>query len=223
MRTWAREGATRPPSGSCRQWQTETRTRHRRFARHAVSWPQRQEAVRVRSLRRLPERQPDQRVEGCVRAQLVLRGLATAALASAGLKPRLASADRASLAAPPRGAGAPPPPSPRHSELALQFIGDARGELGPDAIGAADHRLVAIGDRARQFVGRQRRQDRQRDLAADALDRWSARGTTSRSARDCRSRTGSTGPRAPAVRSGPAPRRRSARAHRASGRCIWTR
>ena len=63
-----------------------------------------------------------------------------------------------------------PPPQTRRAELALKLIGDARGELGADAVGAADHRLVVLGDGAGELVGRERGQDRERDPAADALD-----------------------------------------------------
>ena len=68
---------------------------------------------------------------------------ATAALASAGLKPRLARAESASCAAPPRGGRAGGRGERRAAELAGEFVDDAHGELGADAVGAGDHRLVA--------------------------------------------------------------------------------
>ncbi len=140
----------------------------------------------------------------------------TAALASAGLKPRLARAERR----PPRHCRAAPahPADRADAELALKFIGDARGELGADTVGAADHRLVFLRDGAGELVGRQHRQDGQREPAADALDRGQrAKGVAL--VRPSRSRTASRHPRAPEARSGSGPRRRSGRARRASCRC----
>ena len=43
------------------------------------------------------------------------------------------------------------------------------GELGADAVGAGDHRLVAAADGGRQLLGAEHRQYGQRDAAADAL------------------------------------------------------
>ena len=54
--------------------------------------------------------------------------------------------------------------------------------FGPTPLARAIIALSPAGDGARQFVGRQDGEDRQRELAADALARWSAAGTHSRSA-----------------------------------------
>ena len=56
------------------------------------------------------------------------------------------------------------------AELALELVGDPGGELGTDSVGAADHRLVVLGDGAGELVGRKDREDREREAAADALD-----------------------------------------------------
>jgi hypothetical protein len=53
------------------------------------------------------------------------------------------------------------------AELALELIGDARGELGPDAIGPADDRLVTMRHRARELVGRKDGEDCERETAAE--------------------------------------------------------
>src|ERR1700693_3136935 len=56
------------------------------------------------------------------------------------------------------------------SDLVAQFVDDARGEFRPDTFGARQHRLVLGEDREGQRLGRHRRQDRQRQPRADALD-----------------------------------------------------
>ena len=55
--------------------------------------------------------------------------------------------------------------------LVLQLVDDALGELGADALGAGDHRLVAARDGAVELVAGQRGEDGERDPGADALDR----------------------------------------------------
>ena len=56
------------------------------------------------------------------------------------------------------------------TDLVLQFVDDPHRQLGADAVGAGNHRLVAARDRPAQFDRVEHRQDRQRDPAADALD-----------------------------------------------------
>src|SRR5262249_10810124 len=53
--------------------------------------------------------------------------------------------------------------------LVLELGDDALGDLGADAGGTRDHRLVAHGDRGGELGGPQRAEHRQRDLGADAL------------------------------------------------------
>jgi hypothetical protein len=58
-----------------------------------------------------------------------------------------------------------------HAELALQLIGNASGQFWTDAVGTADHRFVFLRHGAREFFGREHREDRQREAAAHALNR----------------------------------------------------
>src|SRR5918993_5502739 len=88
------------------------------------------------SLRRLSERQPDQRVELGIRTQLLMRGCDGGACFG-GLEAEVAKRGygvrgRASA----RGWGAGGSGQARRTELALELVGDARGELGADSVGA---------------------------------------------------------------------------------------
>ena len=53
--------------------------------------------------------------------------------------------------------------------LVLQLVHDARGQLRPHPVRARDLGPVLRGDRGRQPVGRQDREDRQGHAPADAL------------------------------------------------------
>ena len=89
----------------------------------------------------LAQRQPHQRVERRFRAQLVLRGVDRGA-GFGRLEAEVGEGGQGVCGgAAARRGGAPPRPV---AELALKLIGDARGELGADAVGAADHRLVVL-------------------------------------------------------------------------------
>src|SRR5436190_17518934 len=116
----------------------------------------------------LPKSEPDERVEIRVRAKLILGRIDRGARLG-GLEPEVGK----------RGQGIGGGSDARSrtcsaerndAKLALKLIGDARGKLRPDAVGAADHRLVVLGHRTRELVGRKRGKNRQRDLATDALN-----------------------------------------------------
>ncbi len=71
---------------------------------------------------------------------------------------------------PPRGVGLPAvAASAGLPSLAGEFVDDAHGELGADAIGSSDHRLVAAADGGGELGRVEHRQDGERDAAADAL------------------------------------------------------
>ena len=127
------------------------------------------------SLGRFLEREPNQRVEAGIGAELVLRGVDGGA-GFGRLEAEVASAESASAAAPARGAG-PPPARPATPSLPWSHWRFAL-RAWADAVRSADHRLVVLRDGARQLVRRERREDRQRDLAADALDVVRARNVS---------------------------------------------
>ena len=58
---------------------------------------------------------------------------------------------------------------PGDAEFALKFIGDAGGKLRANAVGAADHGLVALAYGASELIGRKYREDREGQPTADAL------------------------------------------------------
>src|SRR5207247_5253160 len=109
------------------------------------------------SLRRLPECKPDECIESRLLPELILRRID----GGAGFGRLEAEVgERAERVR--RGAGARSGRStsqPGDAELALQLIGDARGELGADPVGAADHRLIALADGASELVGGEDRKD----------------------------------------------------------------
>src|SRR5215204_5280758 len=116
-----------------------------------------------------PQRQPDQSVQPGVGAELVLSGVDC----GAGLgRPEAEVAEGGERVG--RGPGAwrwrERCTKASDAELALKLVGDAGGELGPHAVGSADHRLVTLADGARELVGREDRKDGEREAAAHALD-----------------------------------------------------
>ena len=117
---------------------------------------------------------------------------ATAALASAGLKPRLARAERASAAAPPRGAEAPAAPaSAGLPSLPASSLTMRWASLGPTPLARATIALSPRDTAAAQLgadrapTGSPARRGRRRP------GRWSAGGRP-RARRPSRSRTGSS-------------------------------
>ena len=127
---------------------------------------------------------------------------ATAALASAGLKPRLARAERASAAGPPRGAGAPiAPASAGLPSLPASSLTMRWASLGPTPLARATIALSPRETAAASSAGIEHRQDRQRDAAADALDAGQLAERLALAGR-AEAEQGPADPRAPAARSG---------------------
>src|SRR3954470_691586 len=121
------------------------------------------------SSRRLLEGGADEQVEAGVRADLSL-GFGDGHCRLARAEAQIGEGGERVLGVAAGGDGRAAGAERDASGLVLQFVDDALGELGADALGSGDHLIVAAGCCAVDFIDRERRKDGERDPRADSLD-----------------------------------------------------